>query len=131
MMNRYLYITILLLSTLFIFYGCREAPNLQPELTGTWTKTIGSGEDSIQGILTFTSEATYKFTYKGDAPGHENTEGRYSLSGHKITFEDDSCIDPGTYTFIAESDTLKFTLVSDDCEKRKEALAGKWTSLAE
>lgn len=125
-MNKYVYITILLLSTLLALNGCRQSPDLQPELTGSWTRTIGSGGGSIEGILTFTSEATFEFTYKGDAPGHEDTKGRYSLSGHKITFEDDSCVDPGTYTFLAESDALKFTLVSDDCEKRKEALSGKW-----
>lgn len=122
----YKYITLVLFALIFLSAGCNPPPNLQPELTGVWTRTIGSGEDTIEGILKFNPDATFEFTFKGDSKKHEDTEGRYSLEGNKITFIDNSCVDPGTYTFIAESGTLKFTLVSDDCGPRKADLSGVW-----
>ena len=126
MVYKYKYIILVLFTVIFLSAGCKESPDLQPELTGVWTRTIGSGNDTIEGILKFDPDATFEFTFRGDSKSHTDTKGRYSLSRHKITFEDDSCVDPGTYSFLVEYKALRFTLVSDDCDARKAVLIGDW-----
>ncbi|MEQ9618972.1 MAG: hypothetical protein RIG61_07330 [Deltaproteobacteria bacterium] len=126
MVYEYKYIILVLFAVILLSAGCKESPNLQPELTGVWTRTIGSGEDTIEGILKFDPDATFDFTFKGDSKNHEDTEGRYSLEGNQITFIDNSCVDAGTYTFMVRNNVLTFKEVKDDCGPRKADLNGGW-----
>ncbi len=130
-MKRYICITAILIIGIFLSAGCKESPDLQPELTGVWTKAIESGGKSAEGVLTFTAEATFEFTVRGEAPGHEDTKGRYSQTGHEITFEGSSCVDPGTYRFDVTNNVLTFTPLRDDCTERKETLTGTWNKSGE
>ncbi len=123
------YFALLFVIALSIFAACKQSPDLQPELTGVWTRTIGSGEDAIDGRLKFNPDATFDFTIEGDPHGHMATEGRYSQTDHGITFLDDSCTDPGTYRFRIEDNVLYFLPMKDDCTPRKKDLTGEWNKV--
>lgn len=124
---RYLVIIPLLALPLLIIQGCRQAPDFETRFPGTWERTIEGAGYSFSGSLTFSPEGTFAFTFEGKAPGHTDTEGKWSLVGRDITFLDDSCADPGTYRFLFKDETLSFLPLRDDCGLRKNALTGEWT----
>ena len=65
-MKKLTYRSVLLFITLLTLAGCKESPDLQPELTGIWTRTIGTGPDAIEGRLKFNPDATFDFSVEGD-----------------------------------------------------------------
>jgi imidazolonepropionase-like amidohydrolase len=75
----------------------------------------------------FDAENRYRFTI-GDVEG---LAGSLTLRGDTMTMRDDrgrvACIGvEGTYRFALASDTLRFTLIEDTCEGRRNALAQPW-----
>ena len=132
-MKKLTYILALIFITLLAFTGCKQSPDLQPELTGVWTRTIGTGEGAIEGRLKFNPDATFDFTVEGDPHGHMASEGRYSLTDEGITFLGGSCVDPGSYRFrVEEEDSLLYFLpMKDDCGPRKKDLTGEWNKVEE
>ena len=92
---------------------------------------IGSGSDVFEGRLKFNPDATFDFMIEGNQYGHMATEGRYSQTGHEITFLDDSCTDPGSYRFRVEDNILYFLPMKDDCAPRKKDLTGEWNRVGD
>ena len=130
-MRKGLIFVAILITSIFILAGCKESPDLQPELTGVWTRIIGNGPDAIEGRLRFNPDATFDFTIQGDPHGHMASKGRYSQTGHEITFLGGSCVDPGTYRFRVNNNVLSFLPMEDDCLPRKNDLTGDWNKVEE
>ncbi len=84
------------------------------------------------------NDAQFNLTLKSDSAftieliGQFTVAGTYLVSSDTVIVEDrsgeSSCPTPGKYVWKYENHSLKFTLVSDECEGRARALeAGLWS----
>jgi hypothetical protein len=106
--------------------SCRSSPDYELLLVGSWERSASEKGYSFRGSLELRPDGTFSFTFEGDAPGHSDSHGKWSLSGRDITFLDNSCADPGTYRFLLKRDKLSFLPLREDCGLRKNALTGDW-----
>ncbi|HML96637.1 MAG TPA: hypothetical protein PKC29_14535 [Thermodesulfobacteriota bacterium] len=120
----------LALLLLFLIAGvgasCQDSPDYELLLVGSWERSAAENGHSFRGSLEIRPDGTFSFTFEGDAPGHSDSHGKWSLSGRDITFLDNSCVDPGTYRFRLKRDQLSFLPLREDCGPRKNALTGDW-----
>ncbi|MEM7009112.1 MAG: hypothetical protein AAF462_08270 [Thermodesulfobacteriota bacterium] len=119
MRNKTTILYVALLAVL-IGYGCKDQHPVEPN--GLWEKTVNK---EIIGTLEL--EENSKFTFTAVDSKHTDSKGRYSLIEDEITFEDDTCQNPGTYQYIIGKDVLTFTLKDDTCEQRAQVITGTWT----
>ena len=117
-------IIFILFLAVFAFTACKEDTPVSPQ--GTWERTIGNG-GTFEGVLEI-NNGVFNFTPKNQPAGHSDTKGRYSLTGNEITFEGDSCVNPGTYSYEVSRTEITFAIVNDNCEQRIKALNGTWKS---
>jgi imidazolonepropionase-like amidohydrolase len=80
----------------------------------------------------FDSLGRYRFVI-GDVEG---IAGEYTLAGDTITLQDDrgrvACLGvPGRHLLALAGDTLRFTLLTDECEGRRNALGQPWIRVAD
>lgn len=106
--------------------SCQSPPDYELLLIGSWERSASEKGYSFRGSLELRPDGTFSFTFEGDAPGHSDSHGKWSLSGRDITFLDNSCVDPGTYRFRLKQDQLSFLPLREDCGLRKNALTGDW-----
>lgn len=95
-----------------------------PEPVGIWKKDSAQTQNQALGTLEFKANSHFYFTSTSE--DHSDTHGRYSLAEDHITFEDDTCYNPGTYQYELENNQLTFQLISDSCEIRTIVLSGIW-----
>ena len=107
-------------------YGCRDASRDTKGIAGTWQRNVVSGTAAFVGLLTLGPEGSFSFTFEGNAVGHERSDGRYTLSGRDIKFENKSCKGVGRYRYLVKDSTLAFLPLADGCARRKAMLTGKW-----
>lgn len=107
-------------------YGCGDSSRREQELAGTWQRNVVSGTASFVGLLTLGPGGSFSFTFEGNAVGHERSDGRYSLSGRDIKFENKSCKGVGRYRYLVKDSTLALIPLADGCARRKAILAGEW-----
>jgi len=107
--------------------GCGDSARLRSEVAGTWTRTVLSEGGAFEGFLTFTPDGSLTFSFSGGVKGRERSEGKYSLSGRDIIFEDNSCRGAGTYRFRLKEGSLSFIPLNDGCLRRKAVLTGEWS----
>lgn len=112
-------------------YGCGDTSRKESELAGTWQRNVVSGTATFVGLLTLGPEGSFSFTFEGNAVGHERSDGRYSLSGRDIKFENKSCKGVGRYRYLIKDSTLAFIPLADGCARRKAVLAGEWIKRGE
>lgn len=112
---------IVILSVLAVI-GCKDDRSTEP--LGIWVKSSAQVESQVLGTLELNESSLFVFT--AEEQGHANTNGRYSLSGDHITFEDDSCFNTGTYSYQVGQTKLIFTTISDHCAERLKILEGTW-----
>lgn len=106
--------------------SCRNSPDYEPMLVGSWERSTSEDGYSFKGSLELRPDGTFSFTFEGAPPGRSNSHGKWSLSERDITFLDSSCVDPGTYRFLLQLDKLSFLPLREDCGLRKNALTGEW-----
>jgi len=86
-------------------------------LDGTWTVAFGAA-----------ASGKVKLTWKGHVAGG----GRYVISGSTITLtprKGGECTSKGKYTFKLSGGKLRFTVIKDTCETRRDVLTyGAWTT---
>lgn len=107
-------------------YGCGDTSSPEAEIEGTWQRHVVNGTASFVGLLTLGRDGSFSFTFEGNAVGHERSDGRYSLSGRDIKFENKSCKGVGRYRYLVKDSTLAFIPLADGCARRKAVLAGEW-----
>jgi imidazolonepropionase-like amidohydrolase len=118
--NAWRRVTSLCAASLALIAGAHSASaQTATELAGRYR----SGRVEAQ----FDSAGRYRFVI-GDTEG---LAGAYTISGDTITLEDDrgrvACIGvPGRHRLALGGDTLRFALVADACEGRRNALAQEW-----
>ncbi len=91
-------------------------------IIGVWEKQPGH---TI--AFTNTTENKQQYDYKYDSEIH--VWGSYELIGKRILLYDiggNICPETGTYNYEIYNDTLKFTLVGDDCDGRINGISGIW-----
>ncbi len=91
-------------------------------ITGVWQKQPGH---TIS--FTVTPENKQQYDYKYETELH--VWGSYELTGKRILLNDiggNICPGTGTYNYEIHNDTLKFTLVSDECDGRIDGISGIW-----
>jgi len=113
----------LLILTALVITGCKDREPAEPK--GTWIKHSTNSEKQALGTLELKDNSLFFFTTQ--APGHTDTKGRYSLTENQITFEDDTCYSPGTYTYRVSKKEITFILLSDHCAERVKILEGQWS----
>ena len=122
-MNRKRALTYLFIFAVLAMIGCKDDRPAEPE--GIWIKNSTQAEGQVLGTLELKESSLFIFI--AEEEGHTNTNGRYSLSGDHITFEDDSCFSAGTYSISLSQTKLTFTIISDHCTERAKVLEGTWT----
>ncbi len=117
---------IIILICLILVSWVKDFKPLTPfqelQITGIWQKQPGH---TI--TFTITAENKQQYDYKYDSELH--VWGSYELTGKRILLNDiggNMCPGTGTYNYEIHNDTLKFTLVGDDCEGRIEGISGIW-----
>ncbi|GJM15019.1 MAG: hypothetical protein DHS20C13_03460 [Thermodesulfobacteriota bacterium] len=108
---------------LLLTLGCKEQHPTEPD--GTWIKYSTQTEGEELGTLELKDSSL--FIFKSSSKDHTDTNGRYSLSKDNITFEDDTCFNPGTYSYTVTKKNLTFSSISDTCQERVKVLDGTWT----
>ncbi len=103
--------------------GCKSIVE-SPKPVGTWIKTPTETQSESPGILEFRDDSHFSFTATQE--GHTDSKGRYSILDGKITFEDDTCYNPGTYTYLLENSRLTLEVISDSCQIRAVVIRGTW-----
>ncbi len=95
-------------------------------LVGTWTSELD------ETTLTVRKDGTFVVVRpaRGERPA-ATVSGRWHPSGDAVVLVNDAsaaaCANvEGTYTPEIVRDTVRFTLVSDDCPPREEHMAGPW-----
>ena len=116
-----LYLSVFLMMSAL---ACKSTVD-RPEPVGVWQKSSNQAQNENIGTLELKDDSIFIFT--ASSKGHSDSTGRYSLTEDHITFEDDTCYTPGTYTYDLENDQLTFELISDSCEMRANALSGTWS----
>ena len=114
----------LLYLSLFLFLACLacSSDDERSALVGKWIKHAKS---DTPGTMEFKDNSFFYFTAASEE--HADSQGRYSVTENKITFEDDTCSDPGSYEYLIDNKTLSLTTVRDHCEVRGLVLRGNWT----
>jgi hypothetical protein len=86
--------------------------------TGTYT--------ALDTMVEYRGDGTFTWMSGDDV----NTEGTYSVEGDEIQFTDSYCAEedanPGTYKWQHEDGKLKFELIEDPCEGRRDVLTVNW-----
>jgi hypothetical protein len=95
-------------------------------LVGTWTSELDETTLTVREDGTFIVERPAR----GTRPA-ASASGRWLPSGESVVLRNDAsaavCTDvEGTYTPEIVRDTVRFTLVSDDCPPREEHMAWPW-----
>ncbi len=118
----------LVMSTIF-FYSCSKSSDSTPApavtIVGNWTKTV----QTYPFIISIISNNSYTVSMAGTI----GESGTYTSTSSSITLNatggTSSCINiPGKYNFSISGNTLSFSLVSDTCNGRSDALVGgAWT----
>ncbi len=108
---------------LLLTLGCKEQEPVEPD--GTWIKYSTQTKGEELGTLELKDNSLFIFI--ASSKDHTNTQGRYSLSKDHITFEDDTCFNPGTYSYTVSKKNLTFSSISDTCQERVKVLDGTWT----
>jgi hypothetical protein len=109
---------------LIVILMCSASPALaQNALVGTWKSELGDSAIAIK------SDGTYTIT----SPGQFDYNGKYTVSGQSVTFEDafGSQFCPGikgTYNFNVVVNSLRFEAVEDFCNARRDLMRGDWTN---
>ena len=106
--------------------GCGDASQKESTITGTWQRNVARGTASFVGLLTLGQDGSFSFSFVGNAAGHERSDGRYSLSGRDIKFENKSCKGVGRYRYLLKDSTLAFIPIADGCARRKAVISGTW-----
>ena len=91
-------------------------------IIGVWQKQPGH-----KITFSLTAENKQQYDYKYDSEIH--VWGSYELIGKRILLFDiggNICPETGTYNYDIHNDTLKFSLVGDDCEGRINGISGIW-----
>lgn len=122
MMTKKVLISLIIFSVLTTI-GCKDNTPDQPE--GVWVRHSTQTDGALLGTLELKESSLFIFITAQE--GHKDTNGRYSLTENHITFEDDICYKPGTYTYSVSKKVITFTLMSDTCEERVKILSGTWT----
>ncbi len=117
---------LIILLLALIAYSCGDSSQTKADMEGTWQRNVVSGTGSFVGLLTLGRDGSFTFTFDGHAVGHEKSEGRYSLSGRDIKFENSSCKGVGRYRYLLKDSTLAFIPLADSCARRKAVLSGEW-----
>ena len=119
--------TVVLLLALFVVDGCAL---FQPKaagreaVVGTWRNTLGT-------IWTLKANGTFDVDLNHN--GQRDGWGKYKVSGGTLTLwrtggiSPKHCQDDGVYQFTRDKNTLRFTLVSDDCKLRRKNMLLPWT----
>jgi hypothetical protein len=106
--------------------GCSHSDGRS--LTGSWTRTVTNGSEQFDAMITFDEDSAFFFEPLEEAAGHNDTPGRYEMSGNKVTFTDDECGNSGIYSFSIVENRLSLTPYNDPCDHRSSVLSGKWDS---
>jgi hypothetical protein len=122
-MKRIKVLIFLVIFSVLATIGCKDNAPDKPD--GVWVRYSTQTDGSLLGTLELKESSLFIFITA--QKGHKDTNGRYSLTENHITFEDDSCYNPGTYTYSVVKKDLTFTLMSDTCEERVKILSGTWT----
>lgn len=115
----------LVVFTALAIIGCKDKEPVEPD--GSWIKY--SANTQRQAIGTLELKDSSLFIFIAQQEGHTDTNGRYSLLEDQITFEDDTCFSPGTYTYSVSNKKLSFTLITDQCTERVKILEGTWSRI--
>jgi hypothetical protein len=93
-------------------------------IEGTWK----FGFDKI-GYFTWTFGADGEFTFQDGMNGGEPEKGKYTVQGNILNISGPARVCRGTeakYTFIIESNSLRFTKIEDKCTERYMTLNHVW-----
>lgn len=91
-------------------------------LEGTWLFADRGGP------LRLTFRADYGYEVDWNADGRADIQGIYEFWDGRLIMRDEypgeatDCVSPGVYTYQTEAGLLKFRLLADDCQPRREAL---------
>ncbi|MCK9613467.1 MAG: hypothetical protein PHR81_08015 [Bacteroidales bacterium] len=97
---------------LFVLSSCNK---LEKQIVGTWTKSVLS----VTLTAVFSDGGSITLTW-----GAYNTNGVYSLDDNELTITTNDCVPVGVYTIAIDGDAMTLVKVSDDCDGRKDLLAG-------
>jgi hypothetical protein len=117
----------ILLLALFVVNGCAL---FQPK-TGAREAVVGTWRNASGTIWTLKANGTFDVDLNHN--GQRDSWGKYTVSASTLTLwrtggiSPKHCEDDGVYQFTREQNTLRFTLVSDDCNLRRKNMLLPWT----
>jgi hypothetical protein len=107
-----------------ILAACATHPPIgAPALVGTWTNSLGT-------VWTIKPDGTFDVDLKHH--GQRDAWGAYTVDGDMVSLvrlggvKPKGCDGKGVYRFVRSRDTLRFTLVSDECKLRKKNVLLLW-----
>ena len=118
--------TVIILLCIVIQAGCNSIRQPAKGIEGTW-QSLTQGDVSLQ--LRLKPDNRFQVTLNRTGQVHNNL-GWYHVEGDRFIIRDSidyplpvcNLTDTGRYTFRLAGDTLRFTLVNDQCDRRAGAL---------
>jgi len=94
---------------------------------GVWTKA-----NDVRNITrTFFPDDKVQTSFHGD--DEIDVWGFYYIENNEIILKDiggAACVNDGTYNYYIENGTLRFSVISDNCDGRQTGLSGDWVRVS-
>jgi hypothetical protein len=125
------FMSLTVLAVVVAAAGCVTSGLYGPQssgVVGTWTRTVYAPDASFAVELTFQADGAFAFRLLDEVPGHEDTDGTYTLEPEGVlVFHDRDYDGPGRYSVDRVGDKLILTLDKDTLQARVIVVSGVWT----
>lgn len=103
-------------------------PAIDPDILGTWSRTLGDTEDDITVVWTSRADGSCSFSWTEPAPAE--VACTYTASDGVFTIQDADCKEGiGEYGYTINGDTNTLSSIEDPCWSREWVLDGDWTRM--
>jgi hypothetical protein len=118
-------------SAVLLLALCVDGCSLFQPKTGERQAVVGTWQNTVGTIWTLKANGTFDVDLNHN--GQRDGWGKYTVSGSTLTLWRTGGISPrrcdgdGVYRFTRDKNTLRFALVSDDCNVRRKNMLLSWT----